>query len=103
MARVLITGGAGFLGSHLCESFLRRGDHVVCMDNSSTGSRENVGGLVANPRFRFIDHNVSNFIEVHGPLHMVLHCASPASPVDYLDMPIQTLKVGSLGTHNALG
>src|SRR5258706_2329889 len=103
MARILITGGAGFIGSHLCESFLQRGDHVLCMDNGSTGTRENIAAFAANPRFRFIDHNVSNFIDVEGPLDMVLHFASPASPVDYLEMPIQTLKVGSLGTHNALG
>jgi dTDP-glucose 4,6-dehydratase len=103
MARVLITGGAGFIGSHLCESFLNRGDHVICMDNGSTGNRENVAAFSSNPRFRFMDHNVSNYIEVDGPLDMVLHFASPASPVDYLEMPIQTLKVGSLGTHNALG
>ena len=103
MARALITGGAGFIGSHLCESFLNRGDHVICMDNGSTGNRENVAAFSSNPRFRFMDHNVSNYIEVDGPLDMVLHFASPASPVDYLEMPIQTLKVGSLGTHNALG
>jgi dTDP-glucose 4,6-dehydratase len=103
MPRVLITGGAGFIGSHLCESFLKRGDHVVCMDNGSTGTRENVAAFASNPHFRYIDHNVSNFIEVDGPLDMILHFASPASPVDYLEMPIPTLKVGSLGTHNALG
>src|SRR6185369_10254154 len=103
MPRVLITGGAGFIGSHLCESFLKRGDHVLCMDNGSTGTRENVAALASNPRFRYIDHNVSNFIEVDGPLDMILHFASPASPVDYLELPIPTLKVGSLGTHNALG
>jgi dTDP-glucose 4,6-dehydratase len=103
MPRVLITGGAGFIGSHLCESFLKRGDHVLCMDNGSTGSRDNVAAFASNPSFRFIDHNVSNFIEVDGPLDMILHFASPASPVDYLEMPIPTLKVGSLGTHNALG
>ena len=103
MARVLITGGAGFIGSHLCESFLRRGDEVVCMDNFSTGNRENVAALASNARFAMIDRNVSDYIEVAGPLDAVLHFASPASPVDYLEMPIQTLKVGSLGTHNALG
>ncbi|HEY2988933.1 MAG TPA: UDP-glucuronic acid decarboxylase family protein [Candidatus Binatia bacterium] len=103
MARVLITGGAGFIGSHLCESFLKRGDEVVCMDNISTGSRENVAAFASNPRFTMIDHNVTRFIRMDGPLDMVLHFASPASPVDYLEMPIQTLKVGSLGTHNALG
>ncbi|HEV8340978.1 MAG TPA: UDP-glucuronic acid decarboxylase family protein [Candidatus Binatia bacterium] len=103
MARVLITGGAGFIGSHLCESFLRRGDEVICMDNFSTGSRENLALLSSHPRFIFVEHNVSQFIHVDGSLDMVLHFASPASPVDYIEMPIQTLKVGSLGTHNALG
>jgi dTDP-glucose 4,6-dehydratase len=103
MARILITGGAGFLGSHLCESFLKRGDHVLCMDNLSTGNRENVAALASNSRFAMIDHNVTRYIEIEGPLDAVLHFASPASPVDYLEMPIQTLKVGSLGTHNALG
>jgi dTDP-glucose 4,6-dehydratase len=103
MSRVLITGGAGFLGSHLCESFLKRGNEVVCMDNFSTGNAENVAGLSANSRFTMIDYNVTRFISVEGQLDVVLHFASPASPVDYLEMPIQTLKVGSLGTHNALG
>ena len=103
MARILITGGAGFLGSHLCESFLKRGDHVLCMDNLSTGNRENVAALASNSRFTMIDHNVTRYIEIEGPLDTVMHFASPASPVDYLEMPIQTLKVGSLGTHNALG
>jgi dTDP-glucose 4,6-dehydratase len=103
MARILITGGAGFIGSHLCESFLKRGDEVVCVDNVSTGNRENVAAFSSNRRFTMIDHNVTRFLQVDGPLDMVLHFASPASPVDYLEMPIQTLKVGSLGTHNALG
>jgi dTDP-glucose 4,6-dehydratase len=103
MARVLITGGAGFIGSHLCESFLRRGDEVICMDNVSTGSLQNVGPFFSNPRFTFVEHNVSSFIYVDGRLDLVLHFASPASPVDYLELPIPTLKVGSLGTHNALG
>jgi dTDP-glucose 4,6-dehydratase len=103
MTRVLITGGAGFLGSHLCESFLKRGDEVVCMDNFSTGNAENVAALSASSRFTMIDYNVTRFISVAGPLDVVMHFASPASPVDYLEMPIQTLKVGSLGTHNALG
>ena len=103
MARVLITGGAGFIGSHLCESFLKRGDEVVCMDNVSTGSRENIVPFSSHSRFTFIEQDVSRFIEVEGPLDLVLHFASPASPEDYLEMPIQTLKVGSLGTHNALG
>jgi dTDP-glucose 4,6-dehydratase len=103
MARVLITGGAGFIGSHLCESFLERGDEVVCIDNFSTGSQENVASFSSHPRFTFIDQDVTRFIQVEGSLGLVLHFASPASPVDYLEMPIQTLKVGSLGTHNALG
>ncbi|MBI4489961.1 MAG: SDR family oxidoreductase [Deltaproteobacteria bacterium] len=103
MARVLITGGAGFIGSHLCESFLERGDEVVCIDNFSTGSQENVASFFSHPRFTFIDQDVTRFIQVEGSLDLVLHFASPASPVDYLEMPIQTLKVGSLGTHNALG
>lgn len=103
MARYLITGGAGFIGSHLCESFLKQGHDVVCMDNYSTGAQENIASFAANPRFRFLDHNVSRFIDIGGSLNYVLHFASPASPVDYLELPIPTLKVGSLGTHNALG
>jgi len=103
MARVLITGGAGFIGSHLCKSFLERGDTVVCVDNFLTGSRENVVSFSSDSRFTFIDHNVTRFIQVDGPVDVVLHFASPASPVDYLELPIPTLKVGSLGTHNALG
>lgn len=103
MARYLITGGAGFIGSHLCERFLNHGHEVLCMDNYSTGARANIGPLLKNPLFRFIDHNVSRFIEVQEPLDYVLHFASPASPVDYLDLPIPTLKVGALGTHNTLG
>ena len=103
MARYLITGGAGFIGSHLCESFLKKGHEVICMDNFSTGAKENIASFARNPRFRFMDHNVSRYIEVREPLDYVLHFASPASPVDYLELPIPTLKVGSLGTHNALG
>lgn len=103
MARVLITGGAGFIGSHLCESFLKQGHEIICMDNYSTGARENISGFAANPRFSFVDHNVSRYIEVQEPLDYVLHFASPASPVDYLELPIPTLKVGALGTHNTLG
>ena len=103
MARILITGGAGFIGSHLCESFLGRGHEVVCIDNFLTGSRENVNSFSHHSHFTFVDHNVTRFIEVEGPVDMVLHFASPASPVDYLEFPIPTLKVGSLGTHNALG
>jgi dTDP-glucose 4,6-dehydratase len=103
MARYLITGGAGFIGSHLCECFLSQGHEVICMDNYSTGARQNITGFAANRRFTFMDHNVSRYIEVHQSLDFVLHFASPASPVDYLELPIPTLKVGSLGTHNALG
>ncbi len=103
MARVLITGGAGFLGSHLCESFLKHGDEVLCVDNISTGRQENILPFSSHPRFTYIEQDVTRFIQVDGPLDMVLHFASPASPEDYLVMPIQTLKVGSLGTHNALG
>jgi dTDP-glucose 4,6-dehydratase len=103
MARYLVTGGAGFIGSHLCESFLGQGHEVLCMDNYSTGAKENMAPFLKNPRFRFIDHNVSRFIEVQEPLDYVLHFASPASPVDYLELPIPTLKVGALGTHNTLG
>src|ERR671922_182994 len=103
MARYLVTGGAGFIGSHLCESFLNQGHEVLCMDNYSTGAKENIASFARNPRFRFMDHNVSRYIEVQEPLDYVLHFASPASPVDYLELPIPTLKVGALGTHNTLG
>ncbi len=103
MARVLITGGAGFIGSHLCESFLKRGDEVICVDNFSTGNRENLAVLSGQPGFTFVEQNVTQFIRVDVSLDLVLHFASPASPVDYMELPIQTLKVGSLGTHNALG
>ena len=101
--RVLITGGAGFLGSHLCDRFLNEGYKVICMDNLITGSAENISHLMENEDFKFIKHDVTNFIHVKGELELILHFASPASPVDYLEMPIQTLKVGSLGTHKALG
>ena len=103
MARYLITGGAGFIGSHLCEFYLNQGHEVLCMDNYSTGAFENVAPFLKNSRFRFIDHNVSRYIEVPAPLDYILHFASPASPVDYLELPIPTLKVGALGTHNTLG
>jgi dTDP-glucose 4,6-dehydratase len=103
MARYLITGGAGFIGSHLCENFLSQEHDVICMDNYSTGAQQNIAGFASNRRFTFMDHNVSRYIEVQQPLDFVLHFASPASPVDYLELPIPTLKVGSLGTHNALG
>jgi dTDP-glucose 4,6-dehydratase len=101
--RTLITGGAGFIGSHLCERFLAEGHDVVCLDNFITGNPVNVQHLQANPRFTFLRHNISNHIELDGPIDNILHFASPASPVDYLQHPIATLKVGSLGTHNSLG
>ena len=101
--RILITGAAGFLGSHLCDRFLERGHQVIGMDNFLTGSRENIAHLKDNRNFEFVEHNVTKYIDVSGPLDGVLHFASPASPVDYLELPIQTLKVGSLGTHNTLG
>jgi len=101
--KVLITGAAGFLGSHLCDRFLRDGHAVVGLDNFLTGHPENIAHLIGHERFHFIKHNISEFTYVSGDLDGVLHFASPASPVDYLNMPIQTLKVGSLGTHNALG
>jgi dTDP-glucose 4,6-dehydratase len=103
MSRVLITGGAGFLGSHLCERFLGEGFEVVCMDNFVTGSPDNIAHLMGNKHFSFIEHDVTNYIYVPGEIHFILHFASPASPIDYLKLPIQTLKVGSLGTHKALG
>ncbi len=101
--RILVTGGAGFLGSHLCESLLARGDQVVCMDNLLTGSERNVEPFRPNPKFTFVRHDVTKHIDLGGPLDGILHFASPASPIDYLEHPIHTLKVGSLGTHNALG
>ncbi|MEO8139322.1 MAG: UDP-glucuronic acid decarboxylase family protein [Gemmatimonadota bacterium] len=101
--KVLITGAAGFLGSHLTDRFLAEGHEVIGMDNLITGARENIAHLEGNPRFQFILHDVSRYIQIDGSLDGVLHFASPASPIDYLELPIQTLKVGSLGTHNALG
>ncbi len=101
--RTLITGGAGFVGSHLCERFLAEGHDVLCVDNFITGNPVNVQHLLGNPRFTFVRHNVSNPIELDGAIDNILHFASPASPVDYLRHPIATLKVGSLGTHNMLG
>jgi dTDP-glucose 4,6-dehydratase len=103
MARVLITGGAGFIGSHLCERFLNEGDEVICVDNLITGNADNIAHLFPNRRFSFIPQDVTNYIYVKGSVDAILHFASPASPVDYLELPIQTLKVGSLGTHKALG
>lgn len=101
--RTLITGGAGFLGSHLCDRFLAEGHQVICMDNFITGSAENVAHLIGNPDFQLIEYDVTQYIHVNGALDYVLHFASPASPIDYLKYPIQTLKVGALGTHKALG
>jgi len=101
--RVLVTGGAGFIGSHLCESLLGRGADVICMDNLITGSVDNLATIAEHPGFRLARHDVTEYIDVKGPLDWVLHLASPASPRDYLELPIQTLKVGALGTHNALG
>jgi dTDP-glucose 4,6-dehydratase len=101
--RVLITGGAGFVGSHLCDRFLAEGFSVIAMDNLITGDLANIEHLFKNPDFEFLQQDVSNFVHVPGPLSYILHFASPASPIDYLKIPIQTLKVGSLGTHNLLG
>ncbi len=101
--RVLITGGAGFLGSHLCDRFIKEGFHVIAMDNLITGDLRNMEHLFKLPNFEFYHHDVSKFVHVPGELHYILHFASPASPIDYLKIPIQTLKVGSLGIHNLLG
>jgi dTDP-glucose 4,6-dehydratase len=101
--RILITGGAGFVGSHLCDRFLAEGHQVVAMDNLITGNIDNINHHAGNPNFEFIHHDVSNYIHVPGSVDGVFHFASPASPIDYLKYPIQTLKVGALGTHNALG
>jgi dTDP-glucose 4,6-dehydratase len=101
--RILVTGGAGFIGSHLCDSFVRDGHDVLCMDNFITGSPENIAHLRSHPRFTFFRHNVTEYINVPGALDWVLNFASPASPRDYLELPIQTLKVGALGTHRTLG
>jgi dTDP-glucose 4,6-dehydratase len=102
MPRTLVTGGAGFLGSHLCEYLVNKGHEVICMDNLITGSKQNIAGIKSG-NFHFVNHNVSEFIDLDGDLDYILHFASPASPIDYLELPIQTLKVGALGTHNALG
>ena len=103
MERVLITGAAGFLGSHLCDRFLKEGFEVIGMDNLITGDLKNIEHLFPNEHFTFYNHDVSNFIHIPGKLDYIVHFASPASPIDYLKIPIQTLKVGSLGTHNCLG
>ena len=103
MTRSVVTGGAGFLGSHLCERLLGEGHRVVCVDNLITGNRKNVEHLVDDGGFEFIEHDITLPLHLDGPVDNVLHFASPASPIDYLELPIQTLKVGSLGTHNTLG
>jgi dTDP-glucose 4,6-dehydratase len=101
--RLIITGGAGFIGSHLCERFLADGHEVLCLDNFITGTRRNIKAFLSSPRFTLVEHNISEPFHLFGPVDAVLHFASPASPVDYLKYPIQTLKVGSLGTHHTLG
>lgn len=103
MKRVLITGAAGFLGSHLCDKFIDEGFQVIGMDNFITGDLKNINHLLNHPHFQLIEHDVTEFIKIEGKLDYILHFASPASPIDYLKIPIQTLKVGSLGTHNLLG
>jgi dTDP-glucose 4,6-dehydratase len=101
--KVLITGAAGFLGSHLCERFVDEGFHVIGMDNLITGRMSNMDHLIGKPNFEFVHHDITEHISINGDLDYILHFASPASPIDYLKIPIQTLKVGSLGTHNCLG
>jgi len=101
--RAVVTGGAGFIGSHLCEALLKAGHEVVCLDNLITGSLDNIQHLFGRKGFEFFQHDVTNFIHVPGDVHWIFHFASPASPMDYLKLPIQTLKVGALGTHKALG
>lgn len=101
--RILVTGGAGFLGSHLCDGLIEAGHHVICMDSFITGRPENVAHLLGHERFRLIKYNVCDYLHIDGPLDAILHFASPASPQDYLEYPIATLKVGALGTHKALG
>jgi dTDP-glucose 4,6-dehydratase len=103
LARIVVTGGAGFLGSHICESLAARGDEVVAIDSLLTGSVDNIAHLFGHKGFVFVEHDVTNFVHVSGPVDAVMHFASPASPVDYLEHPIKTLKVGSLGTHKTLG
>lgn len=101
--RIVVTGGAGFLGSHLCDFLINEGHTVICIDNLITGNTDNITHLMGNEKFKFIHHDVTNYIFIEGKLDAILHFASPASPIDYQELPIQTLKVGSLGTHKALG
>jgi len=101
--RIVVTGGAGFLGSHLCDFLINEGHSVICIDNLITGNTDNITHLMGNEKFKFIHHDVTNYIFIEGKLDVILHFASPASPIDYQELPIQTLKVGSLGTHKALG
>jgi dTDP-glucose 4,6-dehydratase len=103
VARIVVTGGAGFVGSHICDALIQRGDEVVAIDNLLTGSVDNISHLFGQKGFVFVEHDVTNFVHVNGPVDAVMHFASPASPVDYLEHPIKTLKVGSLGTHKTLG
>jgi dTDP-glucose 4,6-dehydratase len=103
MSISVVTGGAGFLGSHLCDRLIAEGHTVICIDNLITGSTDNIAHLAGNPRFKFIHYDVTNYLFVEGKVDFIFHFASPASPIDYLKLPIQTLKVGSLGTHKALG
>ena len=103
MATAVVTGGSGFLGSHLCDRLISEGINVICIDNLLTGSKENIQHLIGNPKFKFINHDITNFIDIPESVDYILHFASPASPLDYHQLPIQTLKVGSLGTHNSLG
>jgi dTDP-glucose 4,6-dehydratase len=101
--KILLTGGAGFIGSHLCNMLIKEGHSIICMDNLITGKKENIQHLLDNPSFKFIEHDVTTYIDIKEHIDYVMHFASPASPVDYLKYPIKTLKVGSLGTHNSLG
>jgi len=101
--RIVVTGGAGFLGSHLCDFLIKEGHNVICIDDLITGNTDNIAHLMGNEKFKFIHHDVTNYIFIEGKLDAILHFASPASPIDYQELPIQTLKVGSLGTHKALG
>ncbi|MCI0706629.1 MAG: SDR family oxidoreductase [Ignavibacteriae bacterium] len=103
MPTTLVTGGAGFLGSHLCDKLLGEGHRVICLDNLVTGSRSNISHLAKHPQFQFTEFDVTNYLSIDGTIDFIFHFASPASPIDYLKLPIQTLKVGSLGTHKALG